>query len=137
MVEGEYRYFADENTLGLAKLMIASGRSDVLHPGFGSPPPVPLGTPDVEWMKTVADLGLIVITRDRRIRSRPAELRAYMELGIRSVWLGAKRDLRPADQFAMFERHEARLLREAVKRGDGPWALSLTDSGVRPLRLPD
>lgn len=59
----------------------------------------------------------------------------YWELGIRSVWPGAKRDLAPQDQLAMFLRHEPRLRREIVKRGDGPWALSLTEGGVRPLHL--
>jgi hypothetical protein len=35
-------------------------------------------------MPVVGRLALIVITRDRRIRTRPAELRAYWECGIRS-----------------------------------------------------
>ncbi len=74
-------------------------------------------------------------TRDRRIRSRPAELRAYHEHGIRSVWIGGNRDLGPREQAALFLKHELRLRREIVKRGSGPWALAMTDSGIRPLRL--
>jgi hypothetical protein len=66
-------------------------------------------------MPVVARLNLIVLTRDRRIRTRPAELRAYSELGIRSVWIGAKQDLGPRDQFNVFLKHEIRLQREIIK----------------------
>lgn len=55
---------------------------------------------------------------------------------IRSVWIGSKRDLSPHDQVEIFVRHEARLRREVVKRGAGPWALALTGSGIRPMNLP-
>lgn len=44
-------YFADENALGLGKLLRRSGREDVLYPGREDLPEVPLGTPDLEWMK--------------------------------------------------------------------------------------
>lgn len=128
-------YFADENALGLGKLLRRSGRDDVVYPGHENLPEVPLGTPDLDWMPVVGDRGLIVLTRDRRIRTRPAELAAYMEHGIRSVWIGAKRDLGPHDQLKLFLLHEGRLRRQIVKRGTGPWALALSASGVRPLQL--
>lgn len=128
-------YFTDENALGLGKLLRRNGRDDVLHPGHEDLPEVPLGTLDLEWMPIVAARGLIVITRDRRIRTRPAELRAYLEHGIRSVWIGAKQDLGPRAQVELFIEHESRLRREITKRGPGPWALAMSPSGVRPLRL--
>lgn len=128
-------YFTDENTLGLGKLLRRSGREDVVYPGHPDLPAVPLGTPDLDWMPVVAALDLIVLTRDRRIRTRPAELRQYHALGIRSVWIGAKQDLGPHDQLALFLAHEARLDREVIKRGPGPWALALSATGLRPLSL--
>jgi hypothetical protein len=128
-------YFTDENTLGLGKLLRRSGRSDVLYPGHEDLPEVPVGTPDLDWMPVIAQRRLIVVTRDRRIRSRPADLLAYWELGIRSVWIGAKQDLGPHDQVALFLTHEHRLQREIIKRGPGPWALAMSASGLRPLRL--
>lgn len=128
-------YFADENSLGLGKLLIRRGRTDVAHPGHPDLPEVPLGTPDLDWMPVVARRDLVVLTRDRRIRTRPAELGAYRALGIRSVWIGAKRDLSPADQVALFLEHEERLRREIVKRGPGPWALAMSASGVRPIAV--
>lgn len=128
-------YFTDENAMGLGKLLERSGRDDVVYPGHPDLPGVPLGTADAEWLPVVGDRGLIVLTRDRHIRSRPAELRAYLEHGVRSVWIGAKQDLGPRQQLEVFLRHEPRLQREAIKRGSGPWALSMTRSGLRPLNL--
>lgn len=93
-----YVYFTDENTLGLGKLLRRAGRDDVVYPGHEALPEVPAGTPDLEWMPVIARLDLVVVTRDRRIRTRPAELRAYWEFGIRSVWLGTKQDMGPPDQ---------------------------------------
>lgn len=95
-------YFTDENALGLGKLLGRSGRDDVVYPGHVDLPEIPIGTADLEWMPVIARRDLIVITRDRRIRTRPAELRAYSDLGIRSVWIGAKQDLGPHDQAALF-----------------------------------
>jgi len=130
-------YFADENTLGLAKVLRRSGRKDFLSPGHPDLPEVPLGALDLEWMPIVGARGFVVVTRDRRIRTRPAELAAYREHGIRSVWIGAKRDMRPDEQAALFLRHEERIVREIIKRGAGPWALSLNVTGPRPMRLGD
>lgn len=128
-------YFTDENTLGLGKPLRRSGRGDVLYPGHEDLLEVPLGTLDLDWMPVVAQRDLIVLTRDKHIRTRPAELRVYIEHGVRSVWLGAKQDLGPRDQVELFLKHEARLRREIIKRGDGPWAMAMSPSGVRPLKL--
>jgi hypothetical protein len=130
-------YFTDENTLGLGKLLRRSGRGDVFYPGHEGLAEIPLATPDLQWMPVIAKRGLIVLTRDKHIRTRPAELRVYREHGIRSVWIGAKQDLGPRDQLDLFIRHETRLRREITKRGSGPWALAMSPSGVRPLRLRD
>lgn len=130
-------YFTDENALGLGKLLCRRGRDDVVYPGHQRLQEVPLGTPDLDWMPVIAARDLVVLTRDRRIRSRPAELRAYWEFGIRSVWIGAKQDLGPQDQLELFLKHEVRLEREMIKRGPGRWALAMSMSGVRPLNLSD
>lgn len=128
-------YFADENALGLAKLLLRSGRRDFLHPGHPDLPEVPLGAPDLEWMPLIGRRRMIVITRDRRIRSRPAELEAYHAYGIRSIWIGTKQDLRPQEQAELFLKHEARVNRLIVKLGAGPWALAMSVRDVRQLVL--
>lgn len=128
-------YFTDENTLGLGKLLRRAGRDDVLYPGHEKLPEVRRGAADLDWLPIVGARGFIVLSRERRIRSRPAELRAYHEYGVRSVWIGAKQDLGPQQQLEIFLRYEARLRREIIKLGPGPWAVAMSPSGVRPLHL--
>lgn len=80
------RYFADENAMGLAKLLIRDhGREDVVYPGHDGLPQIPRGRSDLEWMPIVGKNGWIVLTRDRRIRTRPAEQLAYWEHDLRSL----------------------------------------------------
>lgn len=122
--------------MGLAKLLIRDNdRNDIVFPGHQLLPEVPRGSPDLHWMPIVGQMGWIALTRDRRIRSRPAELAIYREHGLCSVWIGGKHDHSPAELAAMFTRHETRLLRHATKLGAGPWALTMTPSGVSELRV--
>ena len=132
----EPSYFTDENALGLGKLLRREGRPNVFYPGHDELPEVPLGTDDLDWMEVVGERGLVVVTRDRRLPVPPG--RAARRLAVAaswSVWLGTKRDLGPRDQLALFLKHEARLEREIVKKGDGPWALAMSEAGRRPLQL--
>jgi len=79
--------------MGLAKFLIRDhDRDDVVYPGHPLLPEVPRGTQDLDWMPIVAQMGWIALTRDRRIRSRPAELVVYREQGLCSVWIGGKHD---------------------------------------------
>jgi hypothetical protein len=130
------RYFADENAMGLAKLLIRDhDRDDVVHPGHPRLPEIPRGTADLEWMPVVGRNGWIVLTRDRRIRTRPAEQLAYWEHGLRSVWIGGRHDHTSGELAEMFIRHEARLRRLMIKLGAGPWALTMSSTGIRELPL--
>ena len=134
-VKPSARYFADENLLGMGKLLRRAGREDVLYPGHEALPEIPRGTADLDWMPIIGARGFVVLSRDRRIRTRPVELRTYWEHGLRSVWLGAKQDMSPPEHVELFLQHEARLVREITKRGSGPWALAMSPSGIRPLLL--
>jgi PIN like domain len=66
------RFFVDENDLALGR-SLALARRDVVHPSHPRLPQVPLGLKDSEWLRIVGSLGLVVITRDKKIRSRPVE----------------------------------------------------------------
>lgn len=116
-------YFTDENTLGLGKLLRRQGRDDVLHPGHEDLLEVPLGALDLDWMPVVARRGRIVLTRDRHIRTRPAELRVYLEHGIRSVWIGAKQDLGPTIRWrsSSSTRHGCNARSPSVGLAPGLW----------------
>lgn len=73
------RYFADENGMGLAKLLIRDhAREDVVYPG---------------------------------------------------------QDHTSRELVEIFNQHEERLQRLKIKLGGGPWALTMSSSGIRELRL--
>ncbi|MGH3888479.1 MAG: hypothetical protein ACRDSZ_18275 [Pseudonocardiaceae bacterium] len=74
----------DESALGLGKLL-ASTRDDVIYAGHPDLPEIPLGTIDVGWMPIVADRNWVAIRRDRRIHTRPLEVRVFSEVGLRET----------------------------------------------------
>ena len=66
------RFFVDENDLALGK-MLGAIHPNVVYPGHEGLPEVPRGTLDEVWLPFIGASGLIVITRDQRIRYRPVE----------------------------------------------------------------
>jgi hypothetical protein len=120
--------------LGLGKLL-ARERDDVTYPGHHAAEGIAPGALDTEWMPLVAARGWVVFHRDRRIRTRPAELAIFRSEGLRAVWLAGKKDLSPYDQLALLQRHWQRLEREVQRLGPGPWALSLVSTGLRQVQL--
>lgn len=88
------RYYFDADVLGLAKL-VCQERGDCTYPGdpIGrvkkfERPPCPVRSTDVrdsDWIPEVARRGWLIITRDRAIQSRRAEIDAVRESGARMV----------------------------------------------------
>jgi len=78
------RWFADESVLGLGKLL-ARERDDITYPGHAASEGIAPGALDTEWMPLVAARGWIVFHRDRRIRTRPAELAIFRSEGLRRL----------------------------------------------------
>lgn len=70
-------FFVDEDTLALA------GLPDVVHPGHPRLPDIPRETHDRVWIPIIARRGLILVTRDKRIRREPAERSAFENAGVR------------------------------------------------------
>lgn len=79
------RFFVDEDLSGLGLALIRLRRDVVLG---GRPPADSIFPPnDPDWIPVVADLGLVVITNDRRIRTRPGEADVASAAGLRCVHL--------------------------------------------------
>lgn len=131
---GDYEFYFDECLLGAAK-RLEQAEFEVLHPGHPDIPNLPLGSTDPEWMTEVARLGLIGVTRDRRINKKPSEKTIVRECGLKVIWFSGRKDMSPSDQAVLFLRHLARIRRMAVKLGTGPWGLGLTQHSVRPISL--
>lgn len=134
MLGGEVFYF-DECVLGAAKILRREHAFDVMRPGHPSLSELPLGIEDTAWMPIVAQLDLIVVTRDLRLKRRPSERMIWREYGLRVVIFGGRDDMRPRDEVAVFLRHLDRINRFAVKEGRGPWGLSITRRSARPIAV--
>ena len=128
------RWFVDETSLGLGK-MLAIARTDVVHPGHYNLASVPPGTPDTVWMPVVASMGLVVISRDKRIRTKPAELAAFRAVGLRVFWLAGKKDLSNWESIKLVIKWWDRLEEIVADRGDGPWFQAVSDGAIREFAV--
>lgn len=81
----EARFFVDEDLSGLGLALMRLRRDVVL----GGRPPADTLLPkdDPDWIPVAARLGLVVITNDRRIRTRPGEADVAKDSGLRCVQL--------------------------------------------------
>ena len=71
--------------------------------------------PDTEWLEFCGDEGLIVLTKDQRIRYRPAEIEVAARFAVRMFAL-ANRNLKAQEQSERFIRHRARIEAAARER---------------------
>jgi PIN like domain len=104
------RYYIDADLLGLAKILIQV-RTDVTYPGDPGGPvkggrirdPCTVTDPatlDYVWIPEAARQGWLIITRDRHIQDRPAEIEAVRASGARMINLAADDAI---GTFAQFE----------------------------------
>lgn len=128
------RFFVDESALGLGKTL-AIARTDTVHTGHPLIPEVPLGTLDVEWMPAVARRGLVAIGRDRRMRTRPAEVALIRQTGLRVFRIGGKRDETTWGWLTWVVRRWDDIEDVISSRGPGPWYV-ITERAVREIPLP-
>jgi hypothetical protein len=128
-VEDLLRFYVDESALGVGKALEIA-RTDVVYPGHRLLPEVPLGTLDPDWMPLVAQRGLVVICRDRHIRTKPAELEAFRAHDLRAFWIAGKRDLSNWDSLVRLVRRWPDIEEVLRLRGPGPWFYSVTDERV-------
>lgn len=131
----QLRFYVDESALGIGKTL-AAARRDTVHVGHALIPECPLGVADIDWMPIVAARQLVVIGRDKRIRSRPQELLYLKEAGIRVLEIGGKRDLSTWDWLTRLVRHWDTIEEIVRSRGPGPWLYIVNENAVVELQLP-
>lgn len=130
-VRDQLRFFVDESTLGIGKVL-AIARRDVVHVGHPAFPEVGYGALDPDWIPIVAGLGLAVIARDRRFRTKPVELELMRAHGLRVFWIAGKRDLSTWDYVIRMVRRWDDIEAALANKGPGPWF-----SAVHDTRLSD
>lgn len=128
------RFFVDETSLGLGK-MLAIARTDVVHPGHRNLPSIPTGTLDVNWMPIVAAMNLVVIGRNKRIRTKPAELAAFRTCGLRVFWIAGKRDLSNWENLVLMVKSWDRMEDIIRDCGPGPWFYAVSDGAIREFTV--
>ncbi|MGI8921267.1 MAG: hypothetical protein ACR2HD_06275 [Solirubrobacteraceae bacterium] len=77
---------------------------------------------DVEWLELCGRQQLPVLTKDRRLRYRPAEIDAIRQFGVRAFVLTAG-SLRAAEQAARFEHSRDRIEEACAARGPFVYAV--------------
>lgn len=128
------RFFVDENDLALGKAL-AGDHDDVVYPGHPDLPEVPRSALDDDWLPIVGRLRLVVITRDRRIRYRPAETRAWVQHRVRGFVLTGKKSQSTADSKAILGRYWAAIETTIAAEPDGPWMRAITATSIRVIPL--
>lgn len=126
------RFFVDESLLGLGKAL-SIARRDTIYPGHTLIPEVPLGTLDPAWIPAVAARGLIVIARDRRIRTKPGELSILRSSGLAGFWIAGKRDLDNWGYLVRVVKRWADIEKAISRRGVGPWFCAINEHNVTDI----
>lgn len=135
------RFYIDQDLLGLAKVL-ATLREDVTYPGdpggvvhkHARPPsPVAQGALDEIWIPVVAKRGWLIISRDRAIQSRFAEIVAVRDSGAKMVCLSGEAG---ADKWRQLETFMTQWRRiEEVAAEPGPFIYRATRTQLRPVDL--
>jgi hypothetical protein len=127
------RWFLDENSLGVA-LALQHVRGDVTWPGAPDGV-VPVGATDTTWLPLVGASGLVVLTRDKRIRTRPVERATLLEHGVRACFLTSGGNLDLFAQLRLWLRYWDEI-ENLVASTPGPWLASVNRAGVRIIARP-
>jgi hypothetical protein len=140
----DVKFYIDADILGLAKA-IADLREDVTYPGDPGAvvrkrqrPPCPIESPSVnddEWIPEVTSRGWLIITRDRRIRTQPREIKAVLDHGARMVRLVG------SDSVGTFSQLELLMCRwrDVLKclEEPGPFIYAASRTSFRSVSLDD
>jgi hypothetical protein len=128
------RFYADESILGVGRAL-AIARRDLVHPGHPLIPEVPLGALDTVWMAAVAARGLVVLCRDRHIRTKPGELSVLRSHALRVFWLAGRRELTSWQKLVRLVMRWEDIERTLSLRGPGPWFMAVSERDVSEVRL--
>lgn len=137
------RFYVDADILGLARVLAAL-RPDTTYPGDPGAtihsrvrPPcsvTSVGTKDPIWIPIVTGEGLIIISRDRHIHSRPGEIASIRDAGARMVTLSAPDASTTWSQLETVMTNWRRI--EALVGQSGPFIYTCTRTSMNALTLP-
>jgi PIN like domain len=137
------RLYFDADVLGLAKLLCTE-RADFTYPGDPGArikkrqrPPCPItrpGTTDPDWIPRVAAEGWLIITRDRHIQGKLAEINAVRTHGAKMVNFASEDAGSTWGQLEVFMSRWREV--DALIEGLGPFIYIASRTGrLRPIPL--
>lgn len=130
----ELRFFVDESLLGLGKAL-AYARKDVVHAGHPLVIDAPTGALDEEWIPAIGARDLIVIGRDRHMRTRPGEVALWKAHGLRVFYIAGRRDLSNWEYMGRLVRRWQDIENAIHDSGPGPWFFHVLETKVKPVPL--
>lgn len=133
-VAAALKFFVDESLLGLGKAL-AYARKDVVHAGHSLVQDAPTGASDETWIPAIAARGLIVVGRDRHMRTRPGEVALWRAHSLRVFYIAGKRDLSTWDYMGRLVRRWDEMERAIRDTGPGPWLFHVFNRMVKPVPL--
>jgi hypothetical protein len=131
---GGVTFYIDADVPVAVRRAIAGCRNDVTHAGAPSAPAP--NTKDKDWLPLAGEQGWVVLSRDKGIRRRPAELRAVMDSGVRLFVLTSAGNLSRWDTLELLVRRWADISHTAAQN-DGPFICAVTRGGLRPIEPED
>lgn len=140
---GIARWYVDADTLGLAHVLVRA-RPDVTYPGDDGTrhvakwalPPSPVqqaDAPDTEWIPKVAAAGLAIISRDRAISRRRAEIDTVLAAGAQMFAITDSAPLRVWDQLEIVVQRWRDM--ERMRERPGPYIFALTRTRMTEIDL--
>jgi hypothetical protein len=87
-------------------------------------------------MAAVARRGLVVIGRDKHIRTRPAELAQFRSAGLRVLRIGGKKDLPTWEWLVRVVRRWDDIEHLVNARPIGPWLYVINENSLVEVPLP-
>lgn len=133
MPDDPIRFFVDADLMSVG-IALSRLRKDVTHPGHPAAMGIEQDTKDPVWLSVVGAEGWLVLTKDRRIRRRPAEIRAVYRSNVRMIVITGNKNMNSFDRFQLLMRFWRDI--EEMDAAVGPWIYSLTQVGLRPLCPP-
>ncbi|NDL57819.1 hypothetical protein [Phytoactinopolyspora mesophila] len=138
------RWYFDADTIGVGKAL-KDIRRDVTWPGDDgerkrardrqTPCPVrQTDTPDERWIPTVTQWGLTIITRDKKIQARTAEITAVRDAGARMFAITSEGNLNRWELLEVVVS-QWRSMENVVTTRTGPYIFALTRTGMREINI--
>ncbi len=125
-------YYVDASVpIDVAKAL-ALVRNDILYPGALGCPVASPNVDDEVWLGIAGQQDWVVITKDRKVRTRPWERRALINAGVRSFCMTAAGNYNRWRTLQLLARRWD-AIEETAEKLPGPYIYSVTQAGVRFL----